>query len=185
MGRDLAAVALAIFSTKDPEHFRTTPGGYFHGMVQNAKAGELHLERTVWALRRVDCPVSVNPMPADAIAAHKTPDLSGLRRNASVRTEPHREFAQGSVPEAAPGRGPSRFHTRWVGGAQRLVQRNAAERVKESHQACRDRAAVDVIRRCEQLGRSAKSADRRVLGQFLVPDPYNEFRGAARRGVDR
>jgi replication initiation protein RepC len=52
MGRDLAAVALAIVSTKQPEHFRTTPGGYFHGMIQKAKAGELHLERTVWALRR-------------------------------------------------------------------------------------------------------------------------------------
>jgi replication initiation protein RepC len=52
MGREIAAVALAIVSTKDPEHFRTTPGGYFHGMVAKAKAGELHLERTVWALRR-------------------------------------------------------------------------------------------------------------------------------------
>jgi replication initiation protein RepC len=52
MGRDLAAVALAIVSAKDPEHFRTTPGGYFHGMVQKAKDGELHLERTIWALRR-------------------------------------------------------------------------------------------------------------------------------------
>jgi replication initiation protein RepC len=52
MGRDLAAVALAVVSTKDPEHFRTTPGGYFHGMVQKAKDGELHLERTIWALRR-------------------------------------------------------------------------------------------------------------------------------------
>jgi len=39
MGRDLAAVALAIVSTKQPEHFRTTPGGYLHGMVQKAKAG--------------------------------------------------------------------------------------------------------------------------------------------------
>ena len=56
MGRDLAAVALAIVSTKDPEHFRTTPGGYFHGMVQKAKAGELHLERTVWAMRRAAQP---------------------------------------------------------------------------------------------------------------------------------
>jgi replication initiation protein RepC len=56
MGRDLAAVALAIVSTKDPEHFRTTPGGYFHGMVQKAKVGELHLERTVWALRRAAQP---------------------------------------------------------------------------------------------------------------------------------
>ena len=57
MGRDLAAVALAIVSTKDPEHFRTTPGGYFHGMVQKAKLGELHLERTVWALRRAAQPI--------------------------------------------------------------------------------------------------------------------------------
>jgi replication initiation protein RepC len=52
MGRELAAVALAIVSTKEAEHFRTTPGGYFHGMVAKAIAGELHLERTVWALRR-------------------------------------------------------------------------------------------------------------------------------------
>jgi replication initiation protein RepC len=56
LGRDLAAVALAVVSTKDPEHFRTTPGGYFHGMVQKAKAGELHLERTMWALRRAGQP---------------------------------------------------------------------------------------------------------------------------------
>ena len=56
MGRELAAVALAIVSTKDPDHFRTTPGGYFHGMVQKAKADELHLERTVWAMRRATQP---------------------------------------------------------------------------------------------------------------------------------
>jgi replication initiation protein RepC len=53
MGRELAAVALAIVSTKEPEHFKTTPGGYFHGMVAKHIAGELHLERTVWALRRM------------------------------------------------------------------------------------------------------------------------------------
>ena len=51
MGRDLAAVALAIVSTKQPDHFRTSPGGYFHGMVVKAKTGQLHLDRTVWALR--------------------------------------------------------------------------------------------------------------------------------------
>jgi replication initiation protein RepC len=56
MGRELAAVALAIVSTKEPEHFQTTPGGYFHGMVAKAKAGELHLERTVWAMRRAANP---------------------------------------------------------------------------------------------------------------------------------
>jgi replication initiation protein RepC len=56
MGRELAAVALAIVSTKDPGHFTGTPGGYFHGMVAKARAGELHLERTVWALRRASEP---------------------------------------------------------------------------------------------------------------------------------
>jgi replication initiation protein RepC len=56
MGRDLAAVALAILSTKDQEHFRTSPSGYFHVMIDKAKAGELHLERTVWALRRAPEP---------------------------------------------------------------------------------------------------------------------------------
>ena len=34
LARDLAAVALAIVSTKEPEHFRSTLGGYFHGMVE-------------------------------------------------------------------------------------------------------------------------------------------------------
>jgi replication initiation protein RepC len=56
MGRELAAVALAIVSTKEAEHFQTSPGGYFHGMVAKAKAGELHLERTAWAFRRASEP---------------------------------------------------------------------------------------------------------------------------------
>ena len=56
MGREQAAIAIAIVSTKDPEHFRTTPGGYFHGMVAKAKAGELNLDRTLWALRRAKEP---------------------------------------------------------------------------------------------------------------------------------
>jgi replication initiation protein RepC len=52
MGRQLAAVALAIVSTKNNDHFRTSPRSYFYGMVAKAKAGELHLERTLWTLRR-------------------------------------------------------------------------------------------------------------------------------------
>ena len=50
MGRETAAIAIAIVSAKPAEHFRSTPGGYFHGMV--AKAGELNLARTVWGLRQ-------------------------------------------------------------------------------------------------------------------------------------
>ena len=58
MGREKAAIAIAIVSTKDPEHFRTTAGGYFHGMVVKAKAGELNLDRTLWAMRG-----AINPKP--------------------------------------------------------------------------------------------------------------------------
>jgi replication initiation protein RepC len=56
MGREQAAIAIAIVSTKEPGHFRTSPGGYFHGMVAKAKAGELNLDRTLWGLRRARTP---------------------------------------------------------------------------------------------------------------------------------
>jgi replication initiation protein RepC len=52
MGREKAAIALAIVSAKPAEHFRSTPGGYFHGMVAKAKSGELNLARTIWGLRQ-------------------------------------------------------------------------------------------------------------------------------------
>ena len=58
MGREKAAIALAIVSAKPAEHFRSTPGGYFHGMVTKAKAGELNLARTVWGLRQATAPKS-------------------------------------------------------------------------------------------------------------------------------
>jgi replication initiation protein RepC len=51
MGREMAAIAVAIVSTKDPEHFTRTAGHYFHGMVMRAGKGELHLDRTVWGIR--------------------------------------------------------------------------------------------------------------------------------------
>ena len=51
MGRETAALALAIVSTKPDGHFRSGPGGYFAGMVGKAEKGELYLERTIWALR--------------------------------------------------------------------------------------------------------------------------------------
>jgi replication initiation protein RepC len=52
MGREQAAIAIAIVSAKPETHFRSTPGGYFHGMVAKAKTGELNLARTVWGLRQ-------------------------------------------------------------------------------------------------------------------------------------
>jgi replication initiation protein RepC len=52
MGREAAAIAVAIVSAKPAGHFRSSPGGYFHGMVAKAKAGELNLVRTIWGLRQ-------------------------------------------------------------------------------------------------------------------------------------
>jgi hypothetical protein len=51
MGREKAAIALAIVSAKPVEHFTTSPGSYFFGMVTRAKAGKLNLARTIWSLR--------------------------------------------------------------------------------------------------------------------------------------
>ena len=51
MGREKAAIALAIVSAKPAEHFTSSPGCYFFGMVQRAKTGELNLARTIWGLR--------------------------------------------------------------------------------------------------------------------------------------
>jgi replication initiation protein RepC len=54
MGREEAAIAVAIVSAKPAGHFQSSPGGYFHGMVAKAKAGELNLARTIWGLRTRD-----------------------------------------------------------------------------------------------------------------------------------
>ncbi len=51
MGREQAAIALAIVSAKPAEHFTSTPGGYFSGMVARANAGTLNLSRTIWGIR--------------------------------------------------------------------------------------------------------------------------------------
>lgn len=51
MGREQAAIAVAIVSTKPIDHFRTTPGGYFSGMVAKARDGALHMDRTIWSFR--------------------------------------------------------------------------------------------------------------------------------------
>ena len=53
MGREQAAIALAVVSAKPAGHFTSTPGGYFNGMVVRAKAGGLNLARTVWGLRHI------------------------------------------------------------------------------------------------------------------------------------
>ncbi len=51
LGREQAALALAIVSTKDTAHFTRGAGGYFAGMVRKAERSELRLERSLWALR--------------------------------------------------------------------------------------------------------------------------------------
>jgi replication initiation protein RepC len=52
VGRQMAVVILAIVSTKPEEHFTRGAGGYFAAMVKRAQTGELHLDRSLWKLRR-------------------------------------------------------------------------------------------------------------------------------------
>jgi replication initiation protein RepC len=51
MGRERAAIALAIVSAKPPEHFTSSAGGYFAGMVAKSHSGNLNLDRSIWGLR--------------------------------------------------------------------------------------------------------------------------------------
>jgi replication initiation protein RepC len=53
MGREYAAVAVAIVSTRPPEHFTSGPGGYFAGMLRKFEknAQNLCLARTLWKLK--------------------------------------------------------------------------------------------------------------------------------------
>jgi len=51
MGREYAAVALAIVSTRPAGHFTSGPGGYFAGMLRKFERGELCLGRTLWKLK--------------------------------------------------------------------------------------------------------------------------------------
>ena len=71
MGREQAAIAVAIVSAKPAEHFTSSPGGYFHGMVAKARAGALNLGRTVWGLRtdpqRTMHGTAKQPRPRDGI----------------------------------------------------------------------------------------------------------------------
>jgi len=52
LGRPLAALILAIVSTKPEGYFTRGAGGYFAAMVKRAQTGELRLDRTLWKLRR-------------------------------------------------------------------------------------------------------------------------------------
>ena len=52
LGREQAALALALVAARPPDHFSRGPGAYFAGMVTRAERGELHLDRTVWKLRQ-------------------------------------------------------------------------------------------------------------------------------------
>jgi replication initiation protein RepC len=52
LGRPLAAVAIAVVSTKPRQHFKRGAAGYFAAMIKRAEQGQLHLDRSLWKLRR-------------------------------------------------------------------------------------------------------------------------------------
>ena len=101
MGREQAAIALALVSAKPAAHFRTTPGGYFHGMVAKAYAGELNLGRTIWGLRsgsharhsspeRRQRPWRARTPSATAAEAHST-RVSGRAESILTACERHQQ----------------------------------------------------------------------------------------------
>jgi replication initiation protein RepC len=69
LGRNMAAIAVAVVSAKPENHFRGSPAGYFHGMVNKARSGELRLDKTIWGMRGA----------SNAGASARPPDM-GRRR---------------------------------------------------------------------------------------------------------
>jgi replication initiation protein RepC len=55
MGRERAAIAIALVTTKEPGHVKN-PGGYFRSMLRKDLDGELHLDQSIWGLRRANNP---------------------------------------------------------------------------------------------------------------------------------
>ena len=51
MGREYAAVAVALVSTRPAGHFTSSAGGYFAGMLKKYERGELRLGASLWKLR--------------------------------------------------------------------------------------------------------------------------------------
>lgn len=52
LGREAASVLVGLVSTKPSGHFRVSAGAYCRGMLKKARAGELNLAQSIWALRR-------------------------------------------------------------------------------------------------------------------------------------
>ena len=91
LGRHPAAVAIAIISTKLPEHFHSTgPGGYLRGMLRRAGRGELFLERSIHGLReaardpRRGQLTAVNSRCRSALASMEPREMRYSSRNASA-----------------------------------------------------------------------------------------------------
>ena len=51
MGRETAAISVALISTKASSHFSVGPGAYLTGMTKAARAGNLNLAGSFWKLR--------------------------------------------------------------------------------------------------------------------------------------
>jgi replication initiation protein RepC len=67
MGRERAAIAIALVTTKEPGHVKN-PGGYFRSMLRKDLAGDLHLDQSIWGLRRANNPEHARNRRPDASA---------------------------------------------------------------------------------------------------------------------
>lgn len=52
LGREVAAVTVAIISTRPESYFKKSIGNYFYGMIRKAVAGELNLSQSIWGIRK-------------------------------------------------------------------------------------------------------------------------------------
>ena len=97
LGRQPAAVAIALISTKPAGHFHSAgPGGYLCGMLRRARRGELYLARSIHGLR-------------DAAGYRRQHQLTavnpGGRRGAASKTPGEVRYSRANAPAAASASG--------------------------------------------------------------------------------
>ena len=75
MGRERAALSVAIISARPQTHFRSSPGAYLLGMIRKANTGRLDLARTIWGLRQT---LPKRPRESQATSARSSSDNPSL-----------------------------------------------------------------------------------------------------------
>ena len=87
LGRERAAIAIGIVTTKPADHFTASAGAYFHAMIDRATTGDLHLEKSIFGLRENPESRRMGMTPREVRAAARDPELFDATVRAVLDTD--------------------------------------------------------------------------------------------------